>query len=275
MVNTTKLEYGTIKEHKYTFNILRKFVPTLNVNEVDYNFALLFDNHMKNKLGLARNTIYKHHQNIRRFFKEAKRQGFVTIEPKNPYNLFVAKKEKSQRTALTLNELIAMEQSQIPEFDQSLQFAKDLFLFSCYTGLRYSDVVELTSENIYENNNNIYIRKKMKKVKRDIVLNISILFNGKALKILEKYTNNDNFHFPKMTNQHINNQLKIIAMANDINIKLTFHIARHTFGTMLAEKTQNPYLIMELMGHTDIKTSMIYIHYSQERVDKQLKSVIW
>lgn len=65
----------------------QKFVPTLNINEVDYNFALLFDNHMKNKLGLARNTIYKHHQHIRRFFTEAKRRGFVTEEPKNPYFL--------------------------------------------------------------------------------------------------------------------------------------------------------------------------------------------
>lgn len=275
MVNTTQLEYGTTKEHKYTFNILQKFAPTLNVNEVDYNFALLFDNYMKTKLGLAQNTIHKHHQHIRRFFTQAKRQGIVTEEPKNPYNLFVSKKEKSDRTALTLNELIAIEQCQIPELDQSLQFAKDLFLFSCYTGLRYSDVMELTNDNIFENNHNIYIRKKMNKVKRDVVLNISILFKGKALKILEKYTVNNVFCFPKITNQHINRQLKIIAIANGIKIKLTFHIARHTFGTMLAEKTQNPYLIMELMGHTDIKTSMIYIHYSQERIDLQLKSVKW
>jgi integrase len=81
--------------------------------------------------------------------------------------------------------------------------------------------------------------------------------------------------FPQYTNQHANRILKVLAVAAKIPTKLTFHIARHTFGTFLAEKTCNPYLIMDLMGHTDIKTSMIYIHRSQERINRQLKDVNW
>jgi integrase len=56
---------------------------------------------------------------------------------------------------------------------------------------------------------------------------------------------------------------------------ISFHVARHTFGTLLADITANPYLIMELMGHSDIKTSMIYIHQSEQRLKKQLQNVKW
>ncbi|NLF43356.1 MAG: tyrosine-type recombinase/integrase, partial [Bacteroidales bacterium] len=74
---------------------------------------------------------------------------------------------------------------------------------------------------------------------------------------------------------HINRLLKILAQMSGVNARLTFHMARHTFGTFLAELTQNPYLIMDLMGHADIQTSMIYIHRSQERINKQLRNVNW
>ncbi|MDR1225512.1 MAG: tyrosine-type recombinase/integrase [Prevotellaceae bacterium] len=52
-------------------------------------------------------------------------------------------------------------------------------------------------------------------------------------------------------------------------------MARHTCGTMLADITANPYLIMDIMGHSSIKTSMIYIHSSSERVKKQLQNIAW
>ncbi|NLK16518.1 MAG: hypothetical protein GX311_09000 [Bacteroidales bacterium] len=56
----------------------------------------------------------------------------------------------------------------------------------------------------------------------------------------------------------------------EIDVRLTYNIARHTHGTRLAEITQKSYLITQLMRHADIDTSMIYIHLSQERTNKQL-----
>jgi integrase len=96
------------------------------------------------------------------------------------------------------------------------------------------------------------------------------------LDILNKYLPNATTTiFPTYTNQHTNRLLKVIAGIAKTPMRLTFHIGRHTFGSMMAEIIQNPYLIMDLMGHADIKTSMIYIHTSQERINRQLKGLNW
>jgi integrase len=119
----------------------------------------------------------------------------------------------------------------------------------------------------------------MQKVDRFIELPLYSLFGGKPEKILKYYMDMEfdkEKIFPQHSNQQINRLLKIIAInANIQHTRLTFHIGRHTFGTLLAEKTQNPYLVMDLMGHNDIDTSMIYIHSSQERINSQLKDVRW
>lgn len=130
---------------------------------------------------------------------------------------------------------------------------------------------------LYTNDDeSMFIKIRMQKVQHDVLLPISLLFDAKPEIILKKYLNNDSGRiFPQYSNQFVNRSLKIIAVMAGINKKLTFHIARHTFGTMLAELTQNPYLIMDLMGHADIKTSMIYIHNSQERINRQLKNINW
>lgn len=77
-------------------------------------------------------------------------------------------------------------------------------------------------------------------------------------------------NIPKFLNQHANRVLKTIALMAEIDVRLTYNIARHTHGTRLAEITQKSYLITQLMRHADIDTSMIYIHLSQERTNKQL-----
>jgi integrase len=151
-----------------------------------------------------------------------------------------------------------------------------MFLFSCYTGLRFSDVTSLEKRHLIHDNGNYTIVKKMEKVEKPVTLPISLLFNGKPLNYILQYVDNKNSYiFPRITNQHMNRQLKILALNADISMRLTFHIARHTFGTMLAELTYNPYLIMKLMGHADIETSMIYIHLSQEHINKQLRNITW
>ncbi|MDR1226970.1 MAG: tyrosine-type recombinase/integrase [Prevotellaceae bacterium] len=78
-----------------------------------------------------------------------------------------------------------------------------------------------------------------------------------------------------MSDQAINRQLKLLASIAGIEKDLTFHMARHTCGTALADISANPYLIMDILGHRDIKTSMIYIHSSSERIKKQLQNLRW
>jgi len=182
------------------------------------------------------------------------------------------------RLNLSPQELTSIVELKIDAAYSDLELVRDLFLFSCYTGLRYSDVDTLTREHLVDGMDGVCINKKMEKVPKPVILPLELLFDGKPKVILDKYLKNnygENRVFPYISNQHVNRQLKILAVLAKVPMRLTFHVSRHTFGSALADLTQNPYLIMDLMGHSDIKTSMIYIHRSQERINKQLRGVAW
>jgi integrase len=270
------VENKTQKEHKYTLAVLKEFRRSITFNDINYQLAQDFDNFLRIEKKLSQNTIHKHHAHIKRFLNIATKKEIYDFSH-NSYKNFHSKKVKSDRENLTPEQVTALERLNLSEYAIELKEVRDMFMFSCYCGMRYSDVIALKKENIKKDSNGISIRFKMEKVDRFIELPLYSLFDGKPEKILKYYLKisiNDRI-FPQYTNQHINRILKVLAIAAKIQVKLTFHIARHTFGTFLAEKTCNPYLIMDLMGHTDIKTSMIYIHRSQERINRQLKDVDW
>jgi integrase len=196
---------------------------------------------------------------------------------KNPYLRFKVKLEESERVSLSSQELTDLEELKFNDHSRDLEFARDLFLFSCYTGIRFADVFNLTKSNlVVSKKGEMTLEFRMMKSNKSISLPLHLLYKGKPRKLVEKYNNEySEFLFPLKSNQHINRQLKLVAVLAGINKMLTYHVARHTFGTNLADILADPYLIKELMGHAKISTSMIYIHNSQERINKKLKDVNW
>lgn len=240
--------------------------------KINLKFVRDFDNYLYS-LKIHQNTIVKRHQVFKMFINAAIRDGYMQVH-QNPYLNFHAKKLPTVRRALEREQLAALEALEVPD---TIQPVKDMFLFSCYTGLRYSDMIGVRQGDIVRSGEGVYLNireQKTKKLKQNIPLHI--LFDGKAAAIIDKYASKyRDTVFPKLTDQHINRCLKIIGMLLKLDFPLTFHCSRHTFGTMLAEKTQDPYLIKELMNHSDLKTSMIYIHQSKTRIENSLKNVDW
>lgn len=274
-----KLVQGTKKEHRYTLSILKKFHPDLRFSDLTFEFVQSFDRFLR-KQGLAQNTIHKHHKHILRFLNIAIKRNY--FEAKNsPYLLFNSPKVKGDRENLTKEELKTINGLELPFELGTLDYCRDIFLFSCYTGLRFGDLMSLTGEHIdfNEEKGTVIIRTTMEKVEHarniKVVLPLNQLFESEPLKIFKRYFSPkepiNKKIFKQLTNQEVNRQLKIIAGLSKIRMALSFHIARHTFGTLLADITGNPYLIMQLMGHSDIKTSMIYIHQSEDRLYKSLE----
>lgn len=270
---------GTRKEFKYTINIFKEFHGEIcQFSEFNYNLVSEFDRFLRKK-GLKQNTIHKHHKNIQRFITIAVKRKY--LQPlDNPYTEFTSKKIPGNRSNLTVEEIKRIEALHInnPGTEQ-LEYTRKLFLFAVYTGLRFTDVVGLTQDNIIRSQEGITIRIIQKKVENirpvEVILPLYLLFEGKPQQILLEYMDESVNVFPIITNQVVNRNLKILAAMAQIQMVLTFHIARHTFGTFLADTTANPYLIMQLMGHSKIDTSMIYIHKSEERMRKQLRNIPW
>ena len=164
---------------------------------------------------------------------------------------------------------------------KSKYYYRDLFLTGCYTGLRFSDLINLKKENIIYNpdDGGTYLRiqeKKTKKWKANIPLHR--LFNGKVLKIFAKYESRfRETIFPDLvTDQCVNRNLKIIHQIMKFDVSnLTFHLSRHTFGTLMAELDIAPYLVQQYMMHSDIKTTMKYIHTSRMNQNKMLERIVF
>ena len=203
--------------------------------------------------------------------------------PDNPFDDFQITRLKTEqkRDSLTAEELRRIETlAESGELPDDLQLVADRFLFSCYCGLRISDNADLRKTDVFDavDEDGTIVDRLTIKTKTRVILPLHKLFDGKPERIVRKYmgTTLDEFVFPQLSDQKTNIKLKTLAaLAGLRNLQLTFHIARHTCATMLAEKTGNPFTIMQILGHSDIKTSMEYIHNSYRAVVNSLSNVNW
>ncbi|MGL4227986.1 MAG: site-specific integrase, partial [Tannerellaceae bacterium] len=158
------------------------------------------------------------------------------------------------------------------EFSTSrLEQVRDLFIFSCFTGLSYIDVKQLRSKDICLSfDNKPWIMTKRQKT--DTPVNVPLL--KIPLSILKKYEGalpND-LLLPVLSNQKINAYLKEIADLCGIDKNLTFHIARHTFATTITLTKGVPIeTVSKMLGHTNIKTTQIYARITDSKIGNDMQ----
>lgn len=286
-IEANKLNPDTLKSYLTTQNYLTLFIKSklktdnIFISELNYQFILDFEDFLRNyrsvsSVGyLSNNTVMKHIKRLKKMVRLALELEWIN---KDPFIRFKIKIEKKERTYLTMSEL-----KQIQNFETKilrLQLVKDIFLFSCYTGLTYVDVMNLNTDNlrlgIDRNKWLITTRQKSKTPVKIPLLPI-------ALDLINKYQNhfkleNENQLFPHFSNQKLNAYLKEIADICGINKNLTFHMARHTFATTITLTNGMPIeTVSKLLGHTKITTTQIYAKIIDEKVSldmNQLQSVL-
>jgi len=159
----------------------------------------------------ARNYLQK----IKSVFKYAFELGKIPANPS--YGLKIDNRRKDTVKYLTEEEV---EKIRVHNFNKRLREVADVFLFSCSTGLSYSDICSITPEDFKQHRGFTYINKSRKKTGIKFT---AIVFED-ALEIAEKY----NYRLPVKSNQKMNAYLKEIATLTGIEKNLTFHCARHT-----------------------------------------------
>lgn len=184
---------------------------------------------------------------------KALRDGIIE---KNPMKQLSAKErfhqQESTREYLTIDELKSM--IAIPCGDEAL---KNAFLFSCFTGLRISDVRSLTWGKVLEfpNGNGQYLRVKMQKTQNYV----NIPLSKDALKYMRRTDRPDEpiFRISPATSV-ITQRLQAWADNANVNKRISYHVSRHTFATMLLTVGVDIYTVSKLLGHTNISTTQIY-----------------
>lgn len=132
------------------------------------------------------------------------------------------------------------------------------FLFSCFTGLRISDIQKITRENII-GDVLVFSAEKTNKLQR-------IQLNKTALSFLNKKSLFSGTYTP----EYINRELKEIAKIVGIRKKVTFHVARHTFATNFLIYGGRVEVLQKLLGHSKITETMIYVHIVESISDDQI-----
>ncbi|MCZ8091583.1 site-specific integrase [Flavobacterium sp.] len=224
----TLQRYKTSLSHTVDFLKWKYNVDDIDINRIDYAFIADYEFYLRSVRNCANNTTVKYIKNFHKIIKICLDNDWMI---KNPFSNYKAKLKEVERECLSEGEIQSLINKEFT-IDR-LSLVRDIFVFSCFTGLAYVDVKNLTTNNInYGIDGGKWIfthRQKTESASKIPLLPIPEM-------IVEKYKNhpqcsNQNKLLPILTNQRMNSYLKEIAAACNINKELTFHIARHTFAT--------------------------------------------
>lgn len=271
-----KLGKNTKKYYKTTLHHLAGFGKIKYFSDINYINISAFDKYLHSqKLKLT--TICKYHKALKSVINEAIKSGYLENDLK-PYQDIKLNAKAGDSVFLTLEELSKIENLEIENDHWGLSRCKDIFLMCSYTGLRYSDIIQLNDKTVFFNDDKIEICLISKKTKKEFRLTLNDWFkpsqkkDSKPVEIMKKYREFLSMEPFKISDQYYNRQLKQIAKASGINKNLTSHVARHTFGTIMAQKVPS-FVLQTLMQHSDIKTTSKYVNLSTK--DNLIKNINW
>ena len=281
---TTVLRSGTMKNYYTTEKYLHKFLSQkLKTNDIylkqlNYRFIMDFEQYLrhyknsKKQLMLGNNGVMKHLERFKKTINLAIKLEWIE---KNPFKQFQLKFDRYDREYLTERELQLIEDTRFNI--ERLEKVKDCFLFSCYTGLSYIDVKELTTDQITRGiDNNYWIFTKREKTNETV--KVPIL--PKAMDIINKYKEDTKDSpkrqlLPLSSNQKANNYLKEIAKDCGIHKGVTFHVARHTFATTVMLSNGVPIeTVSKLLGHTKLSTTQIYARVVESKISEDIQNLL-
>lgn len=256
------------KENLYTtITVLQEFRPGLDFKDITYTFLKDFEVYLREK-GNGVNTVAKHLRQLRTLVNEAINQGYIHADA-YPFRKFKIKQERGRHEFLTPDELKKLENLEVN--DRKLRHVLDAFLFCCYVGLRYSDFCQLTPANFIRVNGKKWLHFKSIKTGIELRLPLHLLFEGKALAILDRYNIAE---FASLgSNSEVNKALSVIVGMARIKKHVTYHTARHTCATLLIHQGVPITTVQKLLGHTSVKTTEIYSEILSNTIVRDLKAV--
>lgn len=224
-VDNSSLKESTKQNHYSTLELLQEYKKDILFTDLTFEFVSSFDYYLQSK-GYHLNTIAKHMKHLKRYVNVAINKEYMDIQ-KYAFRKYKIKSIEGNHTHLSPDELRKFEELQLDDKFAKLQKTKDAFLFCCYAGLRYSDFINLTPENIVEFHQEMWLIYKSVKTGIEVRLPLYLLFEGKGIRVLERYSEDLSGFFKLRDNSNINKELNLLGKLADINKRISFHTARH------------------------------------------------
>ena len=268
----SQVTYKTYSRYELTKNRLIEFMEyeygfgDIQLNKITVSFIEKFYSYLQSRHHCSNNTTMKFIQRFRAIMNFAENSGLLQ---KNPFFFYKIRFQKTSRTYLNIEEINKIWQKGF--LTKRLEQVRDIFIFSCYTGLSFIDICHLREENIqlaFDNKYWIIINRQKNNNPSHIPL-LKI-----PLQIVNKYKGklSDEKIFPVSSNQKMNEYLKEIMIICGIEKNVSFHCARHSFSTSITLGNGVPIeTISQMLGHNSIKTTQIYAKITDLKISNDMK----
>jgi site-specific recombinase XerD len=265
---------GTIQRYETSLSHTREFIKwkynleDLELRKLDYEFIKEYDYWLKTVRNCSQNTASKYLGNFKKIVLQCVKLGWIK---KDPFSQFKLVKKEVFREFLNEDELKILLNKKFSI--ERLSLVRDIFIFSCFTGMAYIDVFRLSPSQFFtgvdEQTWISYTRKKT-----DSLTKIPLL--PQALFLIRKYDGFNHFRlnekvFPCFSNQKMNAYLKEIADLCSIKKNLTFHMARHTFATTVTLTNGIPIeTVSRMLGHKSLKQTQHYAKIIDKKISEDM-----
>ena len=263
--------YKTSLSHTIEFMKWKYNISDIDIRDINHEFITEYDFYLRSVRSCANNTAVKYIKNFKKIIRICIANGWLE---RDPFVNYKVKLKEVERAFLSEAELQTIMEKEFAT--ERLNQVKDIFLFSCFTGLAYSDVRKMSQGNIatgIDGEKWLFINR----TKTDTASRVPLL--PTALEILDKYKEhplcrNQKKLLPVLSNQKMNAYLKEIADICEITKELTYHIARHTFATTVTLNNDVPIeSVSKMLGHKNIRTTQHYAKLLDKKVSHDMQAL--
>tara|TARA_R100000789_G_scaffold86741_1_gene82990 strand:+ start:542 stop:1804 length:1263 start_codon:yes stop_codon:yes gene_type:complete len=268
---------STAKRYWTCYNHIEQFLKEVykaedfRMKDIDHQFITKFEYFLKTARKCNHNSALKYVNNFKKIVRIALANQWMD---RDPFYNYKVQYETVDREFLNEDEVKALVEKEL-HFER-LRIARDMFVFSCHTGLAFGDLEKLSEKDITKGiDGGRWIRTKRKKTKS--ITSVPLL--PIAEEIIERYKDHPEIKdkdliLPVPRNQNYNAFLKEIAVLCGIKKNLTTHLARHTFATTITLTNGVPIeSVSKMLGHKDLRTTQHYAKIVDRKISDDMKAL--
>jgi site-specific recombinase XerD len=267
----------TLSTYFYTHRSLAKFIKkkfkTKDVafGQLNEQFIREYQDFVLSELGYAMATVRHYLAILKKICKIAFKDGISEKLHFGHYKL--PKNKETTPKALSRESFEKIRDLEIPKRCPSTRFTRDLFLFACYTGTSYADVVRITDENLFtDEEGSLWLKYRRKKT--EFRARVKLL--PEAIALIEKYKDeNRETLFPFQSAEMVQANMKGLRIMADIKEPMTYHSGRHSFASLITLEEGVPIeTISKMLGHSNIQTTQIYARVTPKKLFEDMEKFI-
>lgn len=259
----------TKRSYRDVVRNINEFSPGVALEDIDIQWIKKYERWQYDR-GVSDSTVWGRMKVVRALFNEAIKRDL--LKPwQTPFRLYEIPELRYRTDVLRFSEMEDLLHYKFE--DQKLRRARDFFLLSCYTGLRYGDMVRLTSGHIRQVGEETWLTMQTSKTGKLVQIPLTIIFYGRVMEILKKYKRVEDLVTPFKCNTTINRAIHDMFAICKIggSQRITVHTARRSCITGLADFGVNVYVIQKVVGHARITTTQKYIQLSTATIEADLR----